>query len=174
VDLAEFERFLKQHETDIYSFCRYLAMDNDMADELYQDTVLQALEMVERIDADNNPKSFFFSIAVGKWKNIRRKAGRRHAIAPTVPLADFMEYAEDSDSPERHAHNALLREYIGHALAKMDDKFRIPLILFYYDELSVEAVAKICKVPKGTVKSRLYKGRSLLKESLVKEGFEYD
>jgi RNA polymerase sigma-70 factor (ECF subfamily) len=56
----------------------------------------------------------------------------------------------------------------------MDDKFRIPLILFYFDDCGVEAISEICKIPRGTVKSRLHKGRAMLRESLNKEGFDYE
>jgi RNA polymerase sigma-70 factor (ECF subfamily) len=154
-------------------------MDRDMADELYQDTVLQAFEMIDGIDVTKNPKSLFFSIAVGKWKNARRKVGRRNGIAPTVPLEDFAEgiadgATADSDSPERRAESALARDCVRAALAKIDDRLRIPLILFYFDDCSVETVSRICKIPEGTVKSRLHKGRAVLKSALMKEGFEYE
>jgi RNA polymerase sigma-70 factor (ECF subfamily) len=179
VTLTEFERFLQRHEKDVYSFCRYLTMDRDTADELYQDTVLQAFEMIDGIDVTKNPKSLLFSIAVGKWKNARRKVGRRNGIAPTVPLEDFAEgiangETADSDSPERRAESALARDCVRAALARMDDRLRIPLILFYFDDCSVGTVSQICKIPEGTVKSRLHKGRVVLKNALMKEGFEYE
>jgi RNA polymerase sigma-70 factor (ECF subfamily) len=148
-------------------------MDNDMAGDLYQDTVLRAFEIIDRIDAAKNPKAFFFSIAVGKWKNFRRKAQRRNAIAATVPLKYLTEDIADCDNPECHAENALLKDCVGVALAKMDDKYRIPMILFYFDDFGSETIANICDIPVGTVKSRLYKGRSILKGELMKEGFEH-
>lgn len=174
MDIAEFESFLREHEKDVFSFCCYLAMDKDKAEDLYQDTVLQAFEAVDRIDATQNPKSFFFSIAVGKWRNIRRKTGRRNAIAPTVLLEDQTADIPGGDDIEHHMENNLLLDCIQNVLAEMDDKFRIPIILFYFDECSEDVIAKICKIPKGTVKSRLHKGRSLLKQALVKEEFDYE
>ena len=44
MDAVEFERFLQEYEHDIFSFCRYLTMNNDKANDLYQETVLQAFE----------------------------------------------------------------------------------------------------------------------------------
>jgi RNA polymerase sigma-70 factor (ECF subfamily) len=172
--LAEFENFIQQHEKDLFSFCCYLAMDRDVADDLYQDTVLQAFESISKIDTDRNPKSLLFSIAVGKWKNAKRKAGRRSAIAPTVLFGEFTEDPSGGGDPERRAIEALLRNCVHGSIMKMDDKFRIPLLLFYFDDCNMETIAKICKIPPGTVKSRLHKGRAMLRESLKKEGFEHE
>ena len=168
MDVAEFEQFLEIHEKDIYSFCRSLAMDADKASDLYQDTVLAAFEMRGQIKVSQNPKALFFSIAVGKWRNTKRKAGRRQAIAPELPLDDFtgQELAVRSEGPEGLTQSKLLRETIRQALAALDDKFRIPLILHYFDDYDLACIAQICNVPKGTIKSRLHKGRALLKKSL--------
>ena len=168
MDVAEFEQFLEIHEKDIFSFCRSLAMDVDRASDLYQDTVLAAFEMRERIKVSQNPKALFLSIAVGKWRNTKRKAGRRQAIAPELPLDGLNEQVLPvrSEGPESLTQSKLLKETIQDALAVMDDKFRIPLILHYFDEYDLSSIAQICKTPKGTIKSRLHKGRALLKKAL--------
>lgn len=174
MNVTEFEWFLQEHEKDIFSFCRYLTMDAEKADELYQDTVLKAFESRASIDASQNVKSFFFSIAVGKWKNARRKAGRRNEIAPTVFYEDLSKEPISGENLERQVQNKFLWNCIETTLAKMEDKFRIPMILRYFDDCGDESIAKICKIPKGTVKSRLHKGRALLSEALRKEGFDYE
>jgi RNA polymerase sigma-70 factor (ECF subfamily) len=173
MNLTEFESLIQRHEKDVFSFCRYLTMDKSAADDLYQDTVLQAFESIGRIDVARNPKTLLFSIAVGKWKNARRKAGRRNAIAPMASLEDFAEGVSSDDDPERQALDAMLKDRVRASLAGMDDKFRIPLLLFYFDDCDLETVSRICKIPRGTVKSRLHKGRALLRESLKEEGFDY-
>jgi RNA polymerase sigma-70 factor (ECF subfamily) len=173
MDSASFEKLLMSFETDLYSFCCYLA--NNLAGDLYQDTVLAAFEMKERIDPTQNPKAFFFSIAVGKWKNAERKNRRRQAKIPQLPLNDFAVNEPKTmlrDGPEEQVQNAFLREVIERALYELDDKFRIPLILYYFGYLELGAIAGICSIPKGTVKSRLHKGRALLRTFLEKEGFD--
>ena len=174
MDVSEFECFLQEYEKDIFSFCCYLTMNSDKADDLYQDTVLQAFEMIEKIDVSNNPKSFFFSIAVGKWKNARRKTKRRNKIAPTILFGDFTGDLIGGIEPEHQTQITIFMDCINATLSKMDDKFKIPLILFYFDGCNDDSISKICNIPKGTVKSRLHKGRKILKEALEKEGFNYE
>ena len=65
------------------------------------------------------------------------------------------------------------QQAIAAALAKLDDKFRVPLILHYFDDMSMLEIGQILQIPAGTVKSRLHKGRALLKAALGKEGISY-
>jgi len=167
---SEFELFLKGYERDLYSFCRYLAMDVHSANDLYQETVLHAFEKAAHIDVSQTPKSYLFAIAVGKWKNMSRKVRRRMAIAPETPLEDAV-WATDGSGPESSAEERELKSAIQKCLSGMKDRFRIPMLLFYYDDFRIETVAELCGVPVGTVKSRLHKGRALLKKALEKEGF---
>jgi len=179
VHIAEFEKFLQEYERELFSFCKYITMDEHVARDLYQDTVLDAFTIISRIDSTNNPKSFLFSIAIGKWKNMRRKVARRQKIAPEMPLEDAYLASNSSDfssrtkygNPEVEMQRSMLNEHIQKALSEIKEKFRIPLILFYFEDYPTETIATICKIPTGTVKSRLHKGRALLKKALEKEGY---
>ena len=59
-----------------------------------------------------------------------------------------------------------LRTQVQEAVAGLEDKYRVPVYLYYTLQLSVEQIAKIMNLPQGTVKSRLYKARKLLKQKL--------
>ena len=168
--VKEFSDFLETYEKDIFSFCLYLAINKNDAEDLYQDTVSAAIESMGKIDAAKNPKSYMFSIAVGKWKNARRKAMRRDAIAPVAEAFDFGSIPGREDV-QAAAEKGMLQSAIAGILRRMDDKFRIPIILCYFDDRSVEEIARICKIPKGTVKSRLHKGRELMRRELAGEGW---
>ena len=54
----------------------------------------------------------------------------------------------------------------------LPEKFRVPLILFYLSDRSIEEIAALIKKPPGTVKSRLFKGRSLIRKRLEDAGYE--
>lgn len=72
---------------------------------------------------------------------------------------------------EMRARIDFLRTVIKNVLTGLDDKFHIPLILHYFKNLNLEAIAQICNVIKVTIKSCLHKGRLLLKTTLEKKGF---
>ncbi len=175
MDVSEFEKLIIEYEKDIFHFCRHLTMEQDMAEELYQDTLLKAFEVCEKIKSSNNPKSFILSIAIGKWKNHRRKIGRRMELVHQQSLeGQETEVASGQVPLQKEVEQREDRKAVRLALMRVDEKFRIPLILLYREELKVEQIAVVLKIPPGTVKSRLYKGRELLKQELEKEGFAYE
>ena len=63
-------------------------------------------------------------------------------------------------------HKEQLRQ-LRQAVKGLEDKYRIPVCLYYMEGMQVADVATILKLPKGTVKSRLYKAREILKKQLA-------
>lgn len=66
--IQELEQFIATYGTDIYSFCVYLTGNRPEAEELYQDTFLKTLELLDKIQKDGNPKSYLLSVAIRIWK----------------------------------------------------------------------------------------------------------
>jgi len=164
------EEMVWQHGQAVYRFCFKLAGNKADADDLYQETFLKALELRHKLDGTLNPGSYLIGIAVRLWKNKRRKWFRRQRIAPEKDWDDAVtERAAGSGhfaSPEEIAiHNermAMIRDAVDH----LQDKYRLPLLMFYTAELSIDDIAKALRIPQGTVKSRLHKARKLLEKRL--------
>lgn len=171
--IPELESLIQSSGKDIYSFCEQLTRSRLEADELYQDTFLQAVQKLEKIDKMNNPKSYLLSIAVMLWKNKKRKAAWRTRIAPEKSLTE--EKCEEFSveiTPEQYVIKTQEIQVLKEELKILPNKYQIPLVLYYMEEQSVAEIAKVMKLPKGTVKSRLYKARQLLKERLLQRGYE--
>jgi len=125
------------------------------------------MEILPRIDSNNNPKSFLLSISLRLWKNQKRKKAWRMRIAPTETLPeDRIEFSESGNMIEDTYLEMETSELIRKQVAKLEDKYRIPIYLFYTEQLTVEVIGKILKLPIGTVKSRLHKARKILKKEL--------
>ena len=84
----QLEQCIKDYGKEIYSFCRYLTGNELETEELYQDTFLKAMEMIQTIDHENNPKSFLLSVALHLWKNKKRKYAWRMRIAQTESMVE--------------------------------------------------------------------------------------
>ena len=165
----QLEQCIKEYGKDIYAFCSQLTRNLQETEDLYQDTFLKAVELGARIDFEQNPRSYLVSIALRIWKNRRRKYAWRKRIAETEQLTE--ETAEHKGpgqefSPEDAVLKQELRTQVQEAVAGLEDKYRVPVYLYYTLQLSVEQIAKIMNLPQGTVKSRLYKARKLLKQKL--------
>ncbi len=172
MNITELEKCIGMYGKDIYAFCLHLAYSRQEAEELYQDTFLKAMELLKGIEAENNPKSYLLSITIRLWKNQKRKYAWRDRIAGIVYLEDGKEEAAETCSTYSLEDEVLKKEQLKQlrqAVKGLGDKYRMPVYLYYMEGLQIADVAKILKLPKGTVKSRLYKAREILKKQLAEE-----
>ena len=168
----ELEKCIDEFGTEIYRFCMKLCRDKANAEDLYQQTFLKALESDMELDWGQNPKALFFSFAYNLWKSEQRKYFRRSTLVPCVNFDEANENALCSE--ENIEENIFRRELIAGTnkiIENLPEKIRVPLTLYYLFEQSVDEIAKEIKKPPGTVKSRLFKGRSLIKKGLEELGY---
>ena len=173
MNAREVEKCIDDFGTDIYRFCLKLCADKTDAEDLYQQTFLKALETDWTLDWEKNPKALFFSLAYNLWKSDRRKQARRNMIAPCSSYEDEIE--TEVHCEENIEESYLQKEFVAEVrqiIQNLPEKFQVPLILFYFSDCSIEQIAMIIKKPPGTVKSRLFKGRNLIKKRLEDAGYE--
>lgn len=169
----EIEKCIDLFGTDIYRFCIKLCADKTDAEDLYQQTFLKALESNFEIDWERNPKALFFSLSYNLWKSDVRKKARRAAIAPCSNIEQENEnMLHSSENMEENYLKKALLEETNKIIETLPEKFRVPLTLHYLFGLSIEQVAETVKRPPGTIKSRLFKGRNLIKKRLEEAGYD--
>ena len=168
--VTELEKCIELYGKDIFAFCRQLTYSRQEAEELYQDTFLKAMELLHKIRIEDNPKSYLLSITLRLWKNSKRKFVRRRQIAGMESLTEEEQDIEDScySLEDEVVAKERARE-VRDAVKELADKYRMPVYLYYMEELTMPEIARVLKIPKGTVKSRLYQARKLLKEKLEVE-----
>ncbi|GFN33903.1 RNA polymerase sigma factor [Paenibacillus xylaniclasticus] len=172
MDIEEFGNLIEQHGKALYGFCHRLTSNRTDTDDLYQETLLKAMEARYKLDRNRNPKAFLLSVAVGLHKNQRRKFAWRQRIAPTAAYkeaAAAINVVSSEETPEAAVMSSELRQKIQAAADKLQDKLKIPLYLYYTAELSIEEIASVLQIPHGTVKSRLYQARQAMKKELEVE-----
>lgn len=154
---------------DIYSFCRHLTGNVQEADELYQDTWLKTVELLEDITSTGNVKSYCLSVALRIWKNKKRKFAWRKRIAGTQDYLDEegLEYLSDNrPTSEERVLKKERDKLVYQAVEELPEKLKTAILLYYMEELNIAQIAEVAKVPVGTVKSRLYQARRLLEKKL--------
>ena len=162
---TDINRLVTLHGKKLYNFCLRLCKNTHDADDLYQDTFLKAMEKTSLIDEDNNPSAYLCTIAVSLWKSAIRKDIRRHEIAPTVPIETKLNSKGDQ-SVEEEILKSELSEEIKREVSMLNDNLRPCVLLHYIGEMGLSEIAKVLKIPEGTVKSRLFTARKILKEKI--------
>ncbi len=165
----ELEMCINEYGKDIYSFCKHLTNNLLEADDLYQDAFLTAMELKEKIEYSNNPKSYLLSIALRIWKNKKRKFAWRKRIADVQSLGDGRDAAMGESAELSLEERITMKEKdesIRMAVNRLPEKFKIVVLLFYMEDLSTAQIAETMKIPIGTVLSRLHQARKMLKKEL--------
>lgn len=165
--IQELEQWIARYGKEVYSFCLHLTLHKELAEDLYQDTFLTAMKKLPMIREEENPKGYLLTIAFRIWKNQTRKLAWRNRIAPQLP-AEAMEEMITA-APEDGAEGILKAEekqMLWRAVRGLPEKRRVPILLYYMEELSLEEISKILSIPQGTVKSRLYHARKQMAQEL--------
>lgn len=170
----EFIELLEREGQGVYSFCRILTGNREEAEELYQETMLMATERRRNINSADNPKSYLIAVSMGIYKNHRKKSARRQRIAPTGELTDELAavIADKNATPEEEFLRHELQELIRAETQRLPEHLRLPVCLYYTAQLSVEEIAGTLHIPKGTVKSRLHKARTIIRKKMEDYGYE--
>ena len=167
----EFERLLEIYGNDIYSFCLYIMHNRANAEDLYQDTVLTAFRKADKIDLSENPRSYLLSVAVKLSHNYFRKEKRRNERTASSSPEEIDNISDNTDV-QSDVEESALKSALRKVVSELDGKYRIPVVLYYFDEHDLAYISGIMKIPKGTVKSRLHKAREIIAEKLKQEGYE--
>ncbi|MFC4534336.1 RNA polymerase sigma factor [Sphaerisporangium dianthi] len=131
--------------------------DDDVAQEIW----LAVFKGLPGLRSPDRFAPWLFTIA-------RRAVTNRLRDAYAQPEPEPMD---DLPGPDE-AEDVVDRETLGGALAALPVREREVLLLFYLEDLPLDACAQICGVPVGTVKSRLHRARRSLQEELVRKGYE--
>lgn len=177
VTKQKFDEFVLAHGRDILWFCRMTAENAHEGDELYQDTMLTLLEHLDRLDEKNNSKSYALSVAIWLWKNRRRKFAWRMRIAPQESYEVHIQNGgEASETRNADPEVQVLQEETIHEVQKLvqqlPEKYRLVVYLYYSADMKLTEIAECLHLSVNTVKTRLRKAKSLLKEKLEVIGYE--
>lgn len=173
----ELTNLITEYGKDIFSFCLRLCHTRFEAEELYQETFLKLMEKGKELDHSKNPKSYLLSLAVGIYRNQKKKYAVRNRIAPIIELDEHMlDFLPEKHlgQPEQELLQKELTERVRYEISLLNDKYRIPLLMSYTGGLTYEEIGKVLKLPKGTIKSRLFKARTFLSKRLEDLKYEYE
>lgn len=153
---------------DLAYYCRQLCGNAHDAQDLMQDTYLTAFEKLGQYRRDQNFKGWLHTIALHKYYN-RIRAEKPHLREEEA--TEYIAAEEELYAPEEYTEQKelqrLLKTVIDESLSETQ---RMTIILYYYDEMSVSDIAQELNCPEGTVKTRLYHSRKILREELLKRG----
>lgn len=166
----EFNREAVPHMDSLYNFALRMTGEREEANDLLQETFLKAYRFFDKFQRGTNCKAWLFRIMKNSYINRYRKAKKAPETVEFESISDFYH----SVRPDGEVGNDLQSEVFGQLLAdevmtaveKLPADFRTVVILCDLEEFTYEEIAEFVDCPVGTVRSRLHRGRRLLREYL--------
>lgn len=154
---------------DVARFARHLTRDPADADDLVQETYLRALRGWHTFKPGTNCRRWLLTVCRNAF--LQGLRGRKPVAVEAPELEALAVAAVHAGAVESGLGDLFgrmdLREAIDRGLADLPEVFREVVALVDLEDLSYEEASEVLGVPKGTVRSRLFRGRRLLQETLL-------
>lgn len=170
-DRPAFELLMRRHNRRLYRLARTVLRDPAEAEDALQDSYLLAYQSLHQFRGEASVFTWLSRLVLHECLGRLRRHQRRQSVVPLVCAPAEMDDVADSENalPERIANRAQFRSLIESKLDELPQDFRIIFVLRSIEEVSVEDAARILSIPEATVRTRHFRAKSLLRESLARE-----
>lgn len=170
-DQPAFELLMRRHNRRLYRIARTVLRNSTEAEDALQDSYLLAYQSLHQFRGDASVSTWLSRLVLNECFGRLRRDNRRQNVIPIVSAPTEIDRVADgeNDLPERIADRAQFRALVESKLDELPEDFRVTFVLRSIEELSVEEAARILGIPEATVRSRHFRAKSLLRESLARE-----
>jgi len=169
-----FAYLLAVHQNPVFNLISHILANQADAADVLQEVFVKVFKGIRQFHGESSLKTWIYRIAVHEAANHRRSWIRRHWREPfsvddtnAKPLVVAAEAQGGSQSPEQVLEQAERQELVKRALASLAQPYRTVVVLREIEGLAYEEIAQVLGVAEGTVKSRLLRGRELLRRKLA-------
>lgn len=173
-DHGAFETLMRRYNGRLFRVARAILKDDSEAEDAVQDAYLDAYRHIDQFRGDARLSTWLTRIVVNQALMRLRRSRRDPVVVPFAAGApDGMTVAdvrdETSESPPSAALRAELRRLLEARIDELPIVFRTVFIMREVEDLTVEETAACLGIPPATVRTRLFRARALLRESLARD-----
>jgi RNA polymerase sigma-70 factor (ECF subfamily) len=162
-DQAAWEALMRTHQEPVFRLVYLLLGDPDEAEDIAQETFLRAYKALDGFDAGRPLRPWLLRIASNLAHNRHRSAGRYLAALTRFTRQNPNQINSISTELENQSQS------LWQAVRKMTKPFQEVIYLRYFLEMSENEMGDVLDVPAGTVKSRLHRALSKLREIIERD-----
>jgi RNA polymerase sigma-70 factor (ECF subfamily) len=174
-----FEILMRRHNRRLYRVARSLLRDAAEAEDALQEAYLKGFRALADFRGEASLVTWLTRIVVNECNSRLRRSARRDNIVPMV--SSLGEGAEEdqamaheghpthAEPPDRALWRSEMRELLERRIDQLPGPFRVVFVMRAVEELTVEETAACLGIPEATVRTRLFRARSLLREAIAQE-----
>ena len=174
-DEKAFDELVRRYMDSVISYLYKFTGDYNISDDIAQESFIRLYRYKDRYDKNSKFSPWFYSIVINRAKSAMHiKTDQDHISLndmnnEEIGKIDHVSDPSDNDDLEEYEYlNEVKIEYIKKAFEVIDPLYKEVIILRFMKEMEYEMIAEILKIPVGTVKSRISRGRSQIKEIINK------
>ncbi|HXI69279.1 MAG TPA: RNA polymerase sigma factor [Verrucomicrobiae bacterium] len=156
----DFENAVNSFYEGLYRFAYSLTGNSDDASELTQETFARFLTKHGQIRDREKVKSWLSTTLYRTFLGWKRRETRH-------PHVELTQVQDELPALTPETLDNLESEFVNQALLQVEERYRVPLALYYFEQLSYVEISEVLEIPIGTVMSRLSRGKELLRRSLT-------
>ena len=169
-DETAFEELLRQYEKKVYTLCFRMCGNSEDAEEAAQDTFLALWRGIDRFRQESSLSTWIYRLASNACIDLLR---RRKKQGSSLSLDDeelFLDAVDPAPRPQDAVEHREAQKLLQEGLSALPEEYRKVLILREIEGLSYTEIAESASLELGTVKSRISRGRVLLRNFLSGSG----
>lgn len=160
------------YQNYIYSICYNFTHSREDSLDLLHDIFIKILKNIKSFDESKPLLPWIKRITINTCINFNNR--KKNTISLDKVITDSGQTLKESLASQFNLENFILFQdssnIINEEIAKIEDKFKMPLILRHKHEMSYDEIASYMNIPLGTVKTNIFRGRKILKANLVERG----
>ncbi len=169
-DTGAFEILILKYQSQIFYSAVNIVKSKEYAEDICQDAFLKAYEKLDTLQDREHFYPWLKRIAVNLSLNHYERNKRIVDMEDEESDVDYFEKLTTCECPEDYIIKDELKKYVKFFVDALPDRLRNVIILREVEDLSYEEIAEVLNIPLGTVRSRLFNARQIIKERLIKQG----
>lgn len=168
-DARAMEALMRRHNRMLYRTARAILRDDAEAEDAVQEAYLSAYRALESFRGEAKLSTWLVRIVANEALMRRRRNARVAEVVPMDGGPETEPAMENARGPEQETLRGQLRALLEARIDRLPDGYRAVFVLRALEEVSVEETAAALGIPDATVRTRYFRARSLLRESLARD-----
>lgn len=160
----EIKRLMNAYGNDVLKIAYLYLKDKHLAEDAFQEVFIKVYKNFDKFKKNSSEKTWIMSITMNTCRDILRISWFKKVLMfKDIDNDSLLDNYENIDNKviNKIQYKELLKEVMN-----LPRKYKEPIILYYYEELSTVDISKMLKIPEGTVRSRLFRARTMLKSNI--------
>ncbi|WP_291635609.1 sigma-70 family RNA polymerase sigma factor [Clostridium sp.] len=166
---SEIERLINCYGDDVLRVAYLYVKDMHKAEDIFQEVFIKIFKKYDSFKGNSSEKTWIMKITVNVCKDYFKSFWIKRVLLNSDRDEEREIYNEeyDAQSLDDNIIKAIESRELLHQVMNLTNKYKEVIILYYYEEFNTREISEMLKLPEGTVRTRLFRGRELLKKNVT-------